>query len=108
MAAVARRVREEGNRLEEAVRARAVRLARRAAVEVPQRQLVECRLSFEVDDLRLAAQVRDGLVDVQPDVLELELHLAHSWFRTTKNSQRLFSPEAHIHIRQSYVANVSS
>jgi hypothetical protein len=73
-AVLARGVGEERDRLEEAVRARAVGLARRAAVEVPQRQRVERRLRLEVDDLRLAAQVRDWLVAVQPDVLELVLH----------------------------------
>src|SRR5205807_9050928 len=71
---------EERDRLEEAVRARAVRLARRAAVEVPQRQLVDGRLRLEVDDLRLAAQVRNGLVAVEPDVFELELHPGSSSF----------------------------
>src|SRR5947209_15931427 len=80
MAAVARGVGEERDRLQEAIRARAVRLTGRAAVEVPQRQLVESRLRFEVDDLRLAAQVRDGLVTVEPDVLELVFHPAPSWF----------------------------
>src|SRR5947207_10495294 len=84
VAAVARRVGEERDRSEEAVRARAVRLACRAAVEVPQRWLVEGRLRFEVDDLRLAAQVRNGLVAVEPDVLELELHPVSSWSRTNK------------------------
>src|ERR1051325_4191012 len=70
----ARRVGEERDRLQEAVRVRAVGLAGRAAVEVPERQLLERRLRLEVDDLRLAAQVRNGLVAVEPDVLELELH----------------------------------
>ena len=74
VAAVARGIREERDRLQETVRVRARRLARRAAVEVPQRKLVERRLRVEIDDLRLAAQVRNGLVAVQPDVLELVLH----------------------------------
>src|SRR5919198_389868 len=81
---VARGVGQEGDRPEEAVRVRAVRLAGRAAVEVPQRQLVEGRLRVEVDDLRLAAQVRNGLVTVEPDVLELELHPGSSSSRTNK------------------------
>src|SRR4051812_26752852 len=74
-ATVARRVGEERNRLEEAVRAGAVRLACRAAVEVPQRKLFEGRLLLEVDDLRLAAEVRHRLVAAEPYVLELDLHL---------------------------------
>src|SRR5215471_8655912 len=73
-AAVAPRVREERDRLQETVRVRARRLTRGAAVEVPQRKLVELRLRFEINDLCLAAQVRNGLVAVQPDVLELVLH----------------------------------
>src|SRR5439155_2398823 len=84
VAAVACRVGKERDRLKEAVRARPVRLARRAAVEVPQRQLVEGRVRLEVDDLRLAAQVRNGLVAVEPDVLELELHPGSSSSRTNK------------------------
>jgi hypothetical protein len=53
--AVARGVGEERDRLQEAVRVRAVGLAGGAAVEVPQRQLLDRRLRVEVDDLRLAA-----------------------------------------------------
>ena len=52
---VPRRVGEEGDRLQEAVRARAVGLAGGAAVEVPERELFEGRLHVEVDDLCLAA-----------------------------------------------------
>src|SRR3954464_3005324 len=84
VAAITGGIGEERYRLEEAVGARAVGRARRAAVKVPKRQLVERRLRLEVDDLRLAAQVRDGLVAVQPDVLELVLHSASSWSRTNK------------------------
>ena len=65
---------EERGRLEDAVRARAFRLARRAAVEVPARQLLERRGRVELGDLRLRAQVRHRLVAVEPDVLELDLH----------------------------------
>src|SRR5262249_40453887 len=85
---VTRRVEKERDGLEEAVRARAVRLSCRAAVEVPQRQLVESRLRLEVDDLRLAAQVRNGLVTVEPDVLELELHMVPPLSRTNKKRPR--------------------
>src|SRR4029453_11097045 len=85
--AAPRGVGEERNRLEEAVRARAFRLARRAAVEVPARQLVEGRLRLEVDEFRLAAQVRNGLEAVQPDVLELVLHPGSSCLGPTKKAQ---------------------
>src|SRR5262245_65719937 len=86
---VAGGVGEERDRLEEAVRIRAVRLAGRAAVEVPERQLVEGRLRVEVDELRLAAQIRNGLVAVQPTVLELELHSGSSCLGPTKKGTRL-------------------
>src|SRR5207253_9205739 len=67
------RVGKAGDRLQEAVGARALSLTRRASVEVPERQLVERRRLRERRDLRLAAQVGRRLVSVEPDVLELEL-----------------------------------
>src|SRR5215212_640238 len=94
IAAVARGVREERDRLQETVRARAARLTRRAAVEVPQRKPVERGLCVEIDDLRLAAQVRNGLVAVQPDVLELALHPRSPSVGPTKKAQDSTSPEA--------------
>ena len=46
-------------------------------VELPSKfhtgKLLERRLGGELDDLRLAAQVRHRLVTVEPDVFELEL-----------------------------------
>src|SRR3954462_9315647 len=95
VAAVARGVREERHRLQETVGARAVRLARRAAVEVPQREPVERGLGVEIDDLRFAAQIRNGLVAVQPDVLELALHSGSSFgLGPQKKAQDSASPEA--------------
>ena len=72
-AVLAGRVGEERHRLQDAVRVAAVRLLRRAAVEAPERELLERREPVELHDLRLAPQVRDRLVAVEPDVLELEL-----------------------------------
>ena len=67
------RIGVDGDRLQHAVRAAAFGLARRAAVEAPQSQLVERRKALELFDLCLAAEVRDGLVAVQPDVFQLVL-----------------------------------
>jgi hypothetical protein len=61
------------DRLEHAVRRVALGLHGRRTVEAPQRQLVERRELVELLDLRLAAQIGDGRIAVQPDVLELEL-----------------------------------
>ena len=61
------------DRLQHAVGAVAFGLHRRAAVEAPQRKLIQRREAVELFDLRLAAQVRDGRVAVQPDVFELVL-----------------------------------
>ncbi len=72
-AVLAGRVGEDRDRLEHAVGVAAVRLPRRAAVEAPERELLERREPVELHDLRLAPQVRNGLVAVEPDVLELEL-----------------------------------
>src|SRR5206468_11750639 len=100
---------EERDGLQEAVRVRPVRLARRAAVEVPARQLVERRLRVEVDDLRLAAEVRNGLVAVQPDVLELALHPSSSSSRTKQKGPRNPEiPEAPMPPRPPSAANAGS
>ncbi len=64
---------KRSDRLEHAVRAPALGLARRAAVEAPQGELLEGREGAELLHLRLAAQVRDRLVAVEPDVFELVL-----------------------------------
>ena len=69
----AARIGEQRDRLQQAVRARALGLPRRAPVEVPDGQLLERRLGGELHDLRLAAEIRDGLVAVEPDVLQLVL-----------------------------------
>ncbi len=58
------------NRLEHAVAAPAFCLTGGASVESPHGQLLELRKAFEILDLRLAAEVRDGGVAVQPDILE--------------------------------------
>ena len=62
-------------------------------VELPSKfqigQLLEGRLAVELHDLRLAAQVRDGLVAVEPDVFELVLGhpvLLPSRFRERKKA----------------------
>jgi hypothetical protein len=67
----ARGVGEDGDRLEHAVRVATLGLARRAAVEAPHGELLEAREARELLDLGLAAQVRDGLVAIEPDVFEL-------------------------------------
>src|SRR2546421_8069184 len=67
------RVGKERDGLQQAIRARALRLTCRAAVEVPDRQLLERRLRGELHALRLAAEVRDRLVPVEPDVFDLDL-----------------------------------
>src|ERR1044072_9558619 len=79
----------ERDRPEEAVVAPAVGLAPRAPLKVPERQRLERRLRLEVDDLRLAAQVRNGLVAVEPDVLELELHVVPPGFGPNKKGPGL-------------------
>ena len=67
-------VREDAHRLQHAVRAPAFRLLGGAAVEAPQGQLLQRReRRSNVLDLRLAAQVGDGGVPVEPDILELIL-----------------------------------
>ena len=73
---------EESDRLQHAVRASAFGLLCRTAVEVPDGQLLEGRFAGELHDLRLAAEIRDGLVAVQPDVFELVLgHSRSSCYR---------------------------
>jgi hypothetical protein len=67
------RVGIRGDRLQQAVRVDALRLARRASVEAPDRELLEARQAAELLHLRLAAEMRDGLVAVEPDVFELVL-----------------------------------
>src|SRR5205085_3808503 len=81
---------EQRDRLQEAVRARAIRLPRRAAVEGPERQVIERRRAGERDDLRLAAQVWRRLVSVEPDVLELEL--GHRRLRSRSNKKGPTTP----------------
>ncbi|MCY1237984.1 hypothetical protein D9M72_507020 [compost metagenome] len=72
-AVLALRVRIDGNRLQHAVGAAAFGLHRRGTVEAPEGQLLKRRKSIEFLDQGLAAQVRGGLVTVEPDVFELEL-----------------------------------
>ena len=68
-----RRVGKNGHRLEHAIRARAFGLARRAAVEAPAGEFFERRETVELLDLGFAAEIRDRLVAVEPDVLEFVL-----------------------------------
>ena len=68
-----RRIGEKRDGLEHAVRVAALCLACRAAVEAPERQLLERREGVVLHDLGLAAEVRYGLVAVEPDVFEFEL-----------------------------------
>jgi hypothetical protein len=68
-----RRIRVNGDWLQETVRAVALGLAGRAAVEAPHRELVEIGKVFELFDLGFAAEVRDGLVAVEPDVFQFVL-----------------------------------
>ncbi len=70
----ARRIGERRDGLQQAVRVAALGLPRRAAVEAPDRQVLDGRRVRELHDLRLAAEVRNGLVPVEPDVFELDLH----------------------------------
>ena len=72
-AVLALAVRIDRDRLEHAVGAAAFGLHGRAAVEAPQRKLLQRREAVEFLDLRLAAQVGDGRVPVEPDVFELVL-----------------------------------
>jgi hypothetical protein len=69
----ARGIGVERDRLQHAVGAVAFGLHRRGAVESPQRKLREIGECAVFLDLRLAAQVRDGRIAVEPDVFELVL-----------------------------------
>ena len=69
----ARAVRKDRNRLQYAIRGVALGLHRRAAVEAPQRKLIQRREVLECLDLRLATQARHRSVAIEPDVLELVL-----------------------------------
>src|SRR4051794_25345952 len=79
---------EERDRLQQAVRARALGLLRRAPVEVPDGEVLERRRDRERLDLRLAAQVRDGVVAVEPDVFELVLGHAVPPCRTFRQPKK--------------------
>src|SRR5207302_9807186 len=70
-------IRIDGDRFQHAIGAMALGLQSRAAVEAPQRKLLERRKCSEFLDLRFAAQVGRRRVSVEPDILELILgHLA--------------------------------
>ena len=70
-AVLAGAVGEHGDRLQHAIGIMAFGLLGRAAVKTPQRQFLDLRKFGEVLELRLAAQIRDRLVAIQPDILEL-------------------------------------
>ena len=61
------------NGFEHAIAASSFGLTGGASVESPHGQLLELRKAFEILDLRLATEVRDGSVAVQPDILEFIL-----------------------------------
>ena len=63
-------VREDGDRLEKAIRAVALGLACRAAVKAPHGEILELGKAGEFFDGGLAAEVGNGLVAVEPDVFE--------------------------------------
>ena len=65
-----RGIRINGDRLQHAIGALAFRLLRGASIKSPERQLGERREAVVFFDLRLAAQVTDGLITVQPEVFE--------------------------------------
>jgi len=66
-------VRIERDRLEQDVRALALRLLRGAAVEAPLRDVVELQLGdIAIDDLGLGTKGRKGRVTVEPDVFQFE------------------------------------
>ena len=68
------RVGEDRDRLQHAVRVAALRPAASSCRRSPRRGAPRAPGSVvELLDLRLAAEVRDGLVAVEPDVFELEL-----------------------------------
>ena len=72
-AVLALAVGKDADRLQHAVRAAAFGLHGRAAVEAPQRQLLQRRKRVVFLDLRLAAEIGHRGVAVEPDVLELIL-----------------------------------
>ena len=59
--------------LQHTITAAAFSLAGGAPVETPHGQLLELRKAFEILNLRFAAEVWDGSVTVQPDILEFIL-----------------------------------
>ena len=75
----ARGIGEDGDRLQNAIRAVALGLHGRAAVEAPQRQLLERRERAELLDLRLAAQVRSGVYPSSQMYSSLYFAMGFSW-----------------------------
>ena len=69
-----RTVWENCNWLQHAVRAAAISLLGRAAVEAPYRAVFEGEsIHFAVFDLGLTAKVCNGLIAIEPDVFEFDL-----------------------------------
>ena len=68
-----------GHRLQDTVGATSLSLAGRTAVEIPEGQLLQLRKALKILDLGFAAEVRDWLVTIEPDVFQFVFSHGCEW-----------------------------
>ena len=67
------------HRLQDTVGATSLSLAGRTAVEIPEGQLLQLRKALKILDLGFAAEVRDWLVTIEPDVFQFVFSHGCEW-----------------------------